>query len=337
MPAWSVGNDMPRIPSHTQTMRAVVYSEYGGPDVLRLGEVPKPTPKDDEVLIRVRATTVTAADGLVRAGVPLWGRLILGLRTPRKQVIGTELAGEIASIGSRVTRLKPGDDVYAFTGFGLGAYAEYCCMPERGSVMPMPANTTYEQAAALVDGASTSMFFLEEKVGLQPGQRVLINGASGSIGTYSIQLAKRLGAEVIGVCSARNHDLVKSLGADHVIDYAAEDFTTHRASYDVVFDTVAKSSYARSKRALKRGGAYISTDLSLPLILQSAWTSLVGHTRAVWGMSTEKRQALRAIKELVEAGELEPVVDRRYTLETITEAHRYVDTGHKRGNVVVGL
>ena len=319
------------------SMRAIVYSEFGGPEVLRVREIEKPAPRDDEVLVRVHATTVTAADTLVRTGGPLWGRLILGVRRPRRPVIGTELAGVIEAVGKDVRRLAPGDQVYGFTGFKLGAYAEYACLPERVSLVKKPANTSYEEAAAIVDGASTALFFLRDKAQLRPGQRVLINGASGSIGTYSVQLAKHLGAEVTGVCSTRNVDLVRSLGADHVIDYTKEDFTRRRDAYDVVFDAVGKSSFLRSRRALTPRGVYVSTEVSLAVLFHALWTAITPGRRAPWGMSVEKIGLLTTIRELVEAGVLKPVIDSRYALDQIVEAHRYVDAGRKRGNVTVAV
>jgi NADPH:quinone reductase-like Zn-dependent oxidoreductase len=315
----------------------IEYTSFGGPEVLRLVRATKPTPKDDEVLIRVHATTVSAADGLVRSGRPLWGRLILGFRTPRRPVIGTELAGEIEAVGKNVRRFAPGDQVYGFTGFKLGAYAEYTCLPERASLAKKPANTSYEEAAALVDGASTALFFLRGKAKLARGQRVLVNGASGSIGTYAVQLAKHFGAEVVGVCSARNAELVRSLGADRVIDYGSEDFTRERGAYDVIFDTVDKSPFLRARHALAPKGVYVTTGLTLSIVFHELWTSIARGRRAVWGMSVEKTALLEEIRELVETGTIRALIDKRFTLEEMVEAHRYVDTGRKRGNVTVAL
>ncbi len=315
-------------------MKAIVYTTYGPPDVLKVEEVAKPTPKDNEVLIKVHATTVTAADGLVRRGEPLWGRIILGLRRPRKKSLGIELAGEIESVGKDVKRFRKGDQVYGFTGFRLGAYAEYTCMPEEGSLVTKPANMTYEEAAATVDGASTALFFLRDKANIQRGQKALIIGASGSIGSAAVQLARQFGAEVTGVCSSTNVDLVTSLGADKVIDYTKEDFTNNGESYDIIFDTVGKSSFSRCKGSLKKNGCYLPTVglINHALML---WTSITGGKKVITGMSIEKRAALIFLKELIEAGKLKSVIDRRYPLEQIADAHRYVDKGHKKGNVVI--
>jgi len=318
------------------TMKAVVHAHYGAPEVLQVREIATPAPRDDEVLIRVYATTVTTAECLMRKGQPTWGRIILGLRAPRKRfsILGTELAGEVVAVGSAVRRFRPGDQVFGFTGFGLRAHAEYVCMPEKGSLALKPASMTYDEAAASVDGASTALFFLRDKAHIQPGQKVLINGASGSIGTYAVQLAKYFGADVTGVCGPTNLELVKSLGANRVIDYTREDFTTNGQTYDIIFDTVGKSSFARCKGSLTEHGCYLPTT-GLKNIFLKLWTSLLGGKKVISGMSVEKNEALVFIRELIEAGKLKPVIDRRYPLEQIAEAHRYVDQGHKKGNVVI--
>ncbi|WP_437624305.1 NAD(P)-dependent alcohol dehydrogenase [Sorangium sp. So ce1151] len=316
-------------------MKAIVYTEYGPPDVLQLMEVKKPAPRDNAVMIRVCATTATAAEGTMRRGVPLWGRVILGLTRPTRKIMGLELAGEIKAVGKDVTRFRVGDRVYGFTGFGLGAYAEYVCMPEAGSLVVKPANLTYEEAAAVVDGASTAWTFLRDKANVQRGHKVLILGASGSIGTSAVQIAKHLGAEVVGVCSAANVELVKSLGADRVIDYTKEDFARNGDVYDVIFDAVAKSSFSHCRGSLAPEGIYLSTVFKLPLLFQWLWTSMVGGKRAMSTMSIEKTEALTLIRELIETGKLKPVIDRRYPLEQMAEAHRYVDTGRKKGSVVI--
>ncbi len=317
-------------------MKAIVYEQYGPPNVLQLQEVEKPTPKDNEVLIKIHATTVTAADCLMRRGEPTWGRLILGLRKPRKrfQIPGTELAGEIEAVGNNVRRFKPGDQVYGFTGFGASAYAQYTCMPKKGSLALKPTNKSYEEAAAAVDGASTAYFFLKEKAAIQSGQKVLIIGASGSIGTYAVQLARYFGAEVTGVCSTRNIDLVASLGAHKVIDYTKEDFTQRGKTYDIIFDTVTKSSFSQCKSSLTENGRYLPTTGLINSLLVR-WTSITGGKRVVSGMSIEKNEALAFLKELIETEKLKIIIDRRYPLAQIAEAHRFVDTGHKRGNVVI--
>lgn len=319
-------------------MKAIVYTQYGPPDVLRLKEVEKPTPKDNEVLIKIHATTVTPSDVLMRSGESVIGRIILGLRKPREKfrILGTELAGEIESVGKDVKRFRQGDQVYGFRGFGTGAYAEYKCMPEKGSLAMKPANLTYEEATAAVDGASTALFFLRDKGNIQSGQKVLIIGASGCIGSFAVQLARHFGAEVTGVCSTTNVELVKSLGADWVIDYTQEDFTQNGETYDLIFDTAGKSSFSRCKGSLKKNGRYLlTTGNMLANYVLTLWTSMVGSKKFVFGLSIEKTEALIFLKELIEAGKIKPVIDRCYPLEQIAEAHRYVDTGHKKGNVVI--
>ena len=246
-----------------------------------------------------------------------------------------EVAGEIESLGKHVTRFKKGDQVYGFTGFGLGGYAEYCRMPETGSLAIKPADVTYEEAAAVVDGATTALFFLT-KGGIRSGQEVLINGASGSIGAYAVQLAKYFGAEVTGVCSTANLEFVRALGADSVVDYTQQDFTKSGRTYDIIFDTVGRSSFSRCKGSLKRGGRYLLT-VGWSGYLVMLWTSVVGGKKLVTGMSLKKTDELVFLRELIEAGHLRPLIDRRFRLEEIVEAHRYVDRGHKQGNVVVTL
>jgi NADPH:quinone reductase-like Zn-dependent oxidoreductase len=319
-------------------MKAIVYTQYGPPDVLQLKEVEKPTPKDNEVLIRIHATTVTPSDVLMRSGESVMGRIILGLRKPRNKfrILGTELAGEIESVGKDVKRFRSGDQVYGFRGFGTGTYAQYKCMSEKGSLAIKPANLTYEEATAVVDGASTALFFLRDKGNIQSGQKVLIIGASGCIGSFAVQLARHFGAEVTGVCSTTNVELVKSLGADRVIDYTQEDFTQNGETYDLIFDTAGKSSFSRCKGSLKKNGCYLlTTGNMLANYVLTLWTSIVGSQKFVFGLSIEKTEALIFLKELIEAGKIKPVIDRCYPLEQIAEAHRYVEKGHKKGNVVI--
>ncbi len=318
-------------------MKAIVYEQYGPPEVLQLKEVEKPTPKKNEVLINVHATTTTAAEGLMRRADAFYERAILGLRKPRRKILGLEFAGEITEVGQHVTQFKEGDQVYGFTGFRLGAYAEYCCMPETGSLAHKPTNVTYEEAAAIVDGASTALFFLRDKAHIQKGQQVLINGASGSIGTAAVQLARYFGADVTGVCSGTNIDLVKSLGANQVIDYTKEDFSQNGIAYDIIFDTVGKSSFSRCKGVLKANGVYLTTTPSMNSLLHMLQTSLGNGKKAITAMSIEKREALQFIKTLIEAAHIKPVIDKRYSMGQIVEAHRYVDTGHKKGNVVITI
>jgi NADPH:quinone reductase-like Zn-dependent oxidoreductase len=322
-------------------MKAIVCTEYGPPDVLQLKEVEKPVPKDNEVLVKVHATTVTAADVIDRSfKFPPWlwpfARISLGLRRPKNPILGFELAGDIDSVGKDVTLHKEGDQVFASTfEFGFGCYAEYGCLPEKGALAAKPVNMTYEEAAAVPLGGLTALTFLRDRAHIQSGQEILIYGASGSIGTYAVQLAKHYGAEVTGICSTANLELVKSLGADKAVDYTKEDFAESGETYDIVFDTVNKSSFQRCKSSLKQGGIYLATFPTLTFILQMLWTSILGSKKAIGGEASEKATDLVFLKELVEAGKLKSVIDRRYPLEQIAEAHRYVETGHKKGNVVI--
>jgi NADPH:quinone reductase-like Zn-dependent oxidoreductase len=305
-------------------MKASVYTQYGPPEVLRLQEVEKPTPRDREVLVKVHATTVTIGDTIMRSFnlPPISGwqkfmaRLILGWRSPKRPILGMELAGEVESVGRKVTHFQPGDAVFASTfAVNFGGHAEYKCLPENGVIVIKPVNLTYEQAAA-VPGAGMTALQCLKKGKIQPGQKILIYGASGAVGTYAVQLASRhFGAEVTGVCSAANLELVKSLGASQVIDYTRDDFTQSGATYDVVFDAVGKLTSEQGKKALKPGGVYLNV-----------------HADSDGG---DKLENLLLLKELVEAGKLRPAIDRVYPLEQIVEAHRYVEQGHKKGNVAI--
>jgi NADPH:quinone reductase-like Zn-dependent oxidoreductase len=320
-------------------MKAIVYTEYGSPDVLQLQDVSKPNPKHDEVLIRVHAATATPPDCLMRSGASIASRILLGLIKPNKkyQTPGVEFAGEVEAIGEHVTRFKPGDQVYGFRGFGTGTCAEYKCMPEKASLSLKPVKLNYVEAAAIVDGATTAFFFLKEKANLRPGQKVLINGASGGIGVYAVQFAKYFGAYVTGVCSGANLDLVKSLGADKTIDYSKADFTQCGETYDIIFDVASKSSFSRCKNVLTPKGCYLFTNMKLGPLVQTVWTRMAGGKRVIFGMSIEKNESLAFIKELAEDGKLRPVIDRCYPLEKTAEAHRYVETGHKKGSVVITM
>jgi NADPH:quinone reductase-like Zn-dependent oxidoreductase len=325
-------------------MKAIVYEKYGPPDVLQLKEVAKPVPEDNEVLIRIYATVVTAEDPPARSGKfpPLFwllGRSITGLIRPKRQILGGIFAGEIESTGKDVTRFKEGDQVFGINLKDAGAYAQYLCMHEEKVLAIKPANMTYEEAAAS-SGVITALPFLRDAGNIQSGQKVLIYGASGSVGTMSVQVAKYFGAEVTGVCSTANLELVKSLGADKVIDYTEEDFTRTGQTYDIIFDAVGKSSFSSCKRALNQRGIYLTTVITLAGLFQLLWASMVGGKKAKFmtaGLRPpgEITKDLILGKELIEAGKIKSVIDRRYPLEQIAEAHRYVETGHKKGNVVI--
>jgi len=318
-------------------MRAIVYTKYGSPEVLQLRELEKPTPKDNEVLISVYATTVTTADCMMRRGDTFLSRILLGFTRPMSkfQILGTEFSGTIEAVGCKVKKFKPGNEIYAFRGFGTGCYAQYKCMDENGSLAIKPGNMSFEEAASVVDGATTALFFLKEKANIQKGQKVLINGASGSIGTFAVQLAKYFGAEVTGVCSTKNIALVKSLGADKVIDYTQEDFTKRDDKYDIIFDTVGKSSFSRCSKALKSNGKYVVTLMTLKHVLQSFITKFGNKKKVIFGMSVNKTEALNFIRTLIEEDNLKTIIDKQFLLEELPEAHAYVEEGHKKGNVVI--
>jgi NADPH:quinone reductase-like Zn-dependent oxidoreductase len=320
-------------------VKAIVYTKYGPPDVLQLGEVEKPTPKENEVLIRIYSAAVTTEDPLNRKGEPFIGRLTTGLIRPKNPIPGAEFAGEVEAVGKDVKLFKEGDHVFGSTGAGFGCYAEYVCMPEEGMLALKPANMTFEEAAP-VCGALAAWNFLRDKAHIQSGQKVLINGASGSVGTAAVQLAKYVGAEVTGVCSTRNLEFVKSLGADKVIDYTKEDFAKSSRTYDIIFDVAGKSSFSRCKGLLTQKGVYLSTVLRLPILIQMLWTSKIGSKKAKFSATglrsvPERLVLLKELIELFAAGKIKSVIDKRYPLEQIVEAHRYVEERYKTGNVVI--
>jgi NADPH:quinone reductase-like Zn-dependent oxidoreductase len=322
-------------------MKVFVCTKYGPPEVLQLKEVEKPRPGNNEVLIKIFATTVTSGDSRMRSfKVPLsfWlpARMALGLRKPKKAILGAELAGEIESVGKDVKLFKKGDQVFAYPGHNGGAYAEYICMPESGCLAIKPANITFEEAAAIPFGGNTALHFLR-KGNVRSGQKVLIYGASGSVGTFAFQLAKYFGAEVTGVCGTTNLELVTSLGADKVIDYTKGDFTKNCETYDVIFDTVGKSSFSDCMRSLKKKGTYLHAVATPAVMLQMRWASLMSSRKLIGGTAIPDTENLVLLKELVEAGKIKPVIDRCFPMEQISEAHRYVEKGHKRGNVVITI
>lgn len=320
-------------------MRAVVYQRFGGPEVLELVERPVPPVGPKQLRIRVRATTVTAAESAMRQGLPRWGRMIIGLTRPRRRfrTLGNELAGVVDAVGRGVHRFKEGDEVFGFAGWNIGANADYMILPESASLALKPPDVSFGDCAAAVDGPTTALFFLRDKARLEAGQRVLVVGASGSIGTFAVQLASRRGAHVTAVCSGRNAELVRSLGADRVIDYHEHDWTELGDTYDVVFDTVGASSFAKARRALGRRGIFLPTVITARSVLQGALTPLLGGPRVIGGMSVEKREAMQHVRELLIDGALRVVVERRLPIDRIADAHRLVDSGRKRGNVVIEL
>ncbi|MCB9336829.1 MAG: NAD(P)-dependent alcohol dehydrogenase [Lewinellaceae bacterium] len=322
------------------TMQAAVLTRYGSPDFIKIQDVQKPVPKANEVLVKVHATTVTAADTMMRRADPAIARLFLGFSRPRHNIMGTGFAGKVAAVGPGVKEFEKGDEVFGETGVGFSANAEYVIVAEDGVIDWMPPNISFEEAATLTDGPLTSFNFLKNLGKIKAGHSVLIIGASGSLGTAAVQLARYFGAHVTGVSSARNVELVKSLGADEVIDYTKVDFTQTGKKYDLIFDTVGKSSFSKSKKALTEHGLYLSPVLRFGLLLQMMWTSIFSSKKAKFdatGLRPPKllRSYLDELAKLVETGKLGIVIDKKYPLAEADEAHRYVDTGRKRGNVVL--
>ncbi|MGB6422305.1 MAG: NAD(P)-dependent alcohol dehydrogenase [Anaerolineales bacterium] len=324
-------------------MKAIVWTEYGPPDVLQLKEVEKPTPKEDEVLIRIYATTVTAGDCEQRSlKLPIWYRLPLrayvGLKRPERiTILGMDLAGEIEAAGKEVKRFRKGDQVFGSSGLGFSANAEYICLPEEpeeGALAIKPANMTYEEAATVPVGGLEALCFLRQG-NIQSGQKVLINGAGGTIGPFAVQLARYFGAEVTGVDSTGKSDMLRSIGAGTVIDYTLEDFTKSGETYDFILDVVSKSSFSGSIRSLKQNGRYFIANPGPTQLVRGRWTSMTSSKKVIFGAAYPKTEDLIFLKELIEAGKIKSVIDRRYPLEQMVEAHRYVEKGHKKGNVVI--
>ena len=316
-------------------MRAVVYDRYGPPDVLRIEDVEKPVPKDDEVLIKIHASTITQSDTHLRAARPVIWRLLLGLRRPRQRILGVELAGEVEVVGAAVTGFRVGDRVFGTKWFG--AHAEYICMRERAALAHMPAGVGFDEAAAVCDGALQALATLRA-ADVRAGQRIVIYGASGSLGTAAVQLAKDRGAHVTGVCSTRNVELVRSLGADEVVDYTQADFTKNGQQYDAIIDAVGKYAFYWGRRALKPGGVYVETDFGphkLDTIIMIFATRLFGARRLKFAGGQKDKPDVLFMKGLIEAGRFRPVIDRRFPMEQVVEAHRYVEAWHKTGNVVL--
>jgi NADPH:quinone reductase-like Zn-dependent oxidoreductase len=331
-------------------MKAIVFTEYGAPAVLQLKEVAKPSPKDNQILVRVRATPVNYGDLTARnfahltssefnmpAFLFLPARMSFGWNKPKINILGSEMAGRVEAVGKLVTKFKPGDDVFAYIGMNMGANAEYLCLPETGTIALKPANLSYDEAATLPYGAIMAVSLLQ-KARLQPGQKILINGASGGIGSMAVQLAKHFGAEVTGVCGTPRLEYVKSLGADKVIDYTREDFAQNGETYDLIFDILGRSSFSRCKGSLKPHGIYLLASFKSKALFQMLWTSLTGsQQKVICAMADEKAENLVFVKELVEAGKVRALIDKRFPLEQTAEAHRYVEEGHKQGNVVITL
>lgn len=322
-------------------MKAIEYTRYGAPDVLHLKDMPRPAPKSNEVLIRIRATTATAADIMMRKGNPVIGRLYTGLKAPKRTILGFEFAGEVVETGEAVTLFEKGDKVFGGTTT-LGCYAEYVCVSEDSVLTTMPENITFTEAAPVNGSAITVMNFLKGLGNIQPGQHVLINGASGGLGTYAVQIAKHYGAEVTGVCSTRNIELVKSLGADHVIDYTQVDFTKSDMRYDIIFDTVGKRSFRESKKVLKEDGVFLAAVMDLPLLFHMIWSKITGGKKAKVSATgllpvKERLNYFIELKEMLRTSKIKTVIDATYPLSQVAAAHAYVETGHKRGSIIIAV
>jgi NADPH:quinone reductase-like Zn-dependent oxidoreductase len=328
-------------------MKAIVYTEYGSPDVLHLKEIEKPAPKDNELLIKIYATTVCYGELAARnfKNIPpsefnmpsalfFLARFEFGYDKPKKYILGTEFAGEIEAVGNAVTLFKKGDQVFGYRGATFGANAEYMCMPQNGLVALKPSNVSYGQAATVPGGALTALTLLRH-VNIQPGQKVLVNGASGLIGSHALQLARHFGADVTGVCGTRRMEFVKALGASKVIDYTKEDFTRNGETYDLIFDILGRSSFSRCKNSLTPNGRYLLASFKTKQLFEMLWTSMIGSQKVICALSNEKPEDLVFIKGLVESGAIKPIVDKYFPLEQVAEAHRYVESGNKKGHIVI--
>ena len=323
-------------------MKVIKYTKYGSPDVLQVTDADKPAPKDNEVLIKIHAASVTTADTMMRKGSPYIGRLYLGLRKPKYPVIGTGFAGEVESIGKNVTQFKINDAVFGESIFGQGTNAEYVCVPENGVISKKPNNLSYEEATPICDGAVTSLNFLRDVAKIQKGHHVLVIGASGSLGSAAVQIAKCFDANVTGVCSESNAGWVKSLGADSVIDYNTEDFITNGQSYDIIYDTIGKHSFSYCKKSLNKNGVYLSPVFGIGNLLQMLWTSIIGGKKAKFSATgmrpiSELRELLNEVKTLIESEKIKSIIDKNFPLLEVAAAHAYVDKGHKKGNVVIKI
>lgn len=321
-------------------MKAIEFIKYGPPEVLHLKDVAKPVPKDNEILLRIHATTVTATECTFRKGKPFVSRLFTGLTRPKIKRLGEELAGEIESAGKDVKLFKKGDKVFGTAGPEFGANSEYLCLPENGVISMKPANMTYEEAASSVDGFLTALPFLRDTGKIKKGQKVLIFGASGSVGAAAVQVAKHFETEVTGVCSSANIELVRTLGADNVVDYTKDDFTKNNQTYDIIFDAVGKTSFSKCKKNLEKNGVFLEAGIGFGIIPLVLWTSIFGKKRAKIAATglrkpEERTKDLVFLRKLIESGKIKPVIDRIFPLEQIVEAHRDVDKGHKKGNVVI--
>ncbi len=317
-------------------MKAIICTKYGSPDVLQMQEIDKPSPKDNELSIKIHATSVTSGDARIRRADPYIIRLLFGFKKPRKSILGVVIAGEIESVGKNVTKFKAGDRVFGTTGMAFGAYAEYQCLPEDATLALIPINMSYEEAAAIPFGATASLHFLR-KGNIKKGQKVLIYGASGALGTAAVQLARYYGAEVTAVCSTSNMEMMKTLGADKVIDYTKEDFSKNGVTYDIIYETVGKSSFSDCINSLNKNGVLLLANTEPSLLFNGIWTSLSSSKKVIAGIIKESAKEMNYLKELIESGELEAVIDKTYPLEQIAEAHAYVDKGHKKGNVVIRI